>query len=600
MQNIRNFCIIAHIDHGKSTLADRLLEITGTVEKRKMKEQLLDQMELERERGITIKMAPVRMSYVLGPKSYVLNLIDTPGHSDFSYEVSRALQAVEGAILLVDATQGIQAQTLANFRAAKNANLKIIGAVNKIDLRPEKVDDLMLEIAELLDCGTDEIHRVSGKTGEGVRELLKAVIEKIPPPSHSHCYGDGGAPSRALIFDSFYDNHKGIIASVRMFNGNFTEGEEVYFAAVGEKMKLKEVGIFTPQLKAAKKLEEGEIGYIATGVKDPDKVKIGDTVIRATRDSSVSIRDMALKGYKEPKPVVFISFYPEDADEHKELERALKKLRLNDSSLTIDPDTNEVLGKGFKVGFLGKLHFEIVAERLKREFDIRVVTTFPTVAYEIKTKGEWRTIIDPSDLPPEYEAIKEPMVKTEIIMAGKDVKDFFALQNKFRIENVETETAGERVVLKADMPLAELMSDFDDNLKSVSGGYASFSYELIESKPADIVRVEFLVAGEKIPGLSRFFHKSAFEYDARKMVKRLKELLPRQQFTQAIQAEAQGRIIAREDIPALKKNVTGHLYGGDRTRKMKLWKKQQKGKKKLKERAHVQISPEIFRELLKK
>ncbi|MDP2704424.1 MAG: translation elongation factor 4 [bacterium] len=620
MQNIRNFCIIAHIDHGKSTLADRLLEITGTVEKRKMKEQLLDQMELERERGITIKMAPVRMMYhsygshpersegSRDPSSrqgriqddnkkqeFILNLIDTPGHSDFSYEVSRALQAVEGAILLVDATQGIQAQTLANFRVAKNANLKIIGAVNKIDLHPEKIDDLVLEIAELLDCGTDEIHRVSGKTGEGVEGLLQAVIEKIPPPSHSH-----SELARALIFDSFYDNHKGIIASVRVFDGSLTEGEEISFMAVGEKMKLKEVGIFTPQLKTAHELGEGEIGYIATGIKDPDKVKIGDTVIRAIRDSSVSIRNVALPGYKEPKPVVFISFYPEDADEHKELERALKKLRLNDSSITIDPDTNEVLGKGFKVGFLGKLHFEIVAERLKREFDIRVVTTFPTVAYEIKTKGEWRTIIDPSDLPPEYEAIKEPMVRTEIIMAGKDVKDFFALQNKFRIENVETETAGERVLLKADMPLAELMSDFDDNLKSVSGGYASFSYELIESKPADIVRVEFLVAGEKIPGLSRFFHKSAFEYDARKMVKRLKELLPRQQFTQAIQAEAQGRVIAREDITALKKNVTGHLYGGDRTRKMKLWKKQQKGKKRLKERAHVQISPEIFRELLKK
>tara|TARA_Y100000310_G_C20695717_1_gene825552 strand:+ start:2307 stop:4064 length:1758 start_codon:yes stop_codon:yes gene_type:complete len=583
-QNIRNFVIIAHIDHGKSTLADRLLEVTHTIEKRKMKEQLLDQMELERERGITIKMAPVRMEY----KEYILNLIDTPGHSDFSYEVSRSLAAVEGAILLVDATQGIQAQTLANFRAAKEANLKIIGAINKIDLNPEKTEDLIIEIADLLECAPEEIHKISGKTGEGVEDLLKDVIEKVPEPK-----AKTSKSSRALVFDSFYDNHKGVVASVRVFNGSFKNGEEAHFAAAGEKLKIKEVGIFAPELKAAQGLQEGEIGYIATGVKDPKKVKIGDTVMERTGGE-------ALSGYKEPKPVVFVSFYPEDADEHEELSTALQKLHLNDSSITIEPDKNEVLGRGFKVGFFGRLHFEIVTERLKREFDVGVVTTFPTVAYRVKTKGEWKEIINPSDLPNEYDEIEEPMVKTEIILPEKCLNDFFKFQAKFRLSSIETETAMDRVIIRASMPLAELMSDFDDNLKSLSGGYASFSYKLIENKKSDIVRVEFLVAGEKVPGLSRFFHKRTYEKEARKMIKRLKDLLPKQQFPQAVQAEALGRIIAREDIKAMGKNVAGHLYGGDRTRKMKLWKKQQKGKKKLKERAQVQISPEIFRELLKK
>ena len=602
--NIRNFCIIAHIDHGKSTLADRFLEITGAVENRKMKAQILDQMELERERGITIKMAPVRMLWhprASAQVEYVLNLIDTPGHSDFAYEVSRALHAVEGAILLVDATQGIQAQTLANLRAAEAAGLTLIGALNKVDMNPPGMDDLALELAELIHRDPDEIHRVSGKTGQGVEGLLQAVIEKIPPPSFSvfprSVLRDSAMPARALVFDSFYDSHKGIVASVRVVNGQFEGDKDTVFLATKRKWKPKEIGIFAPELVKKENLEEGEIGYIATGVKDVEGIKIGDTVVQGTREPDSSL---LLAGYKEPNSVVFISFYPEDADEHEELGKSLQKLRLTDSALSIEPDSNEVLGRGFKVGFLGGLHFEIIAERLKREFDIGVSTTFPSVAYRAKIKGEWRVVTDPTDLPPEVEAIEEPVVSVEILVPESHVNNFFSFQKYFRFGSMETETKGRRVLVRARMPLSELMSDFDDKLKSATQGYASFSYEFAGYERAEMVRVDFLVAGAIIPGMSRLLHKSTFETEARKTVERLKNLLPRQQFTQAVQATALGRVIARENIPALKKNVTGHLYGGDRTRKMKLWKKQKKGKEKLKERAHVEIAPDVFRELLKK
>lgn len=619
---IRNFCIIAHIDHGKSTLADRLLEVTGTIEKRKMQAQYLDQLELERERGITIKMAPVRMVYLLDSASFVLNLIDTPGHSDFAYEVSRALTAVEGAILLVDAMQGIQAQTLANFRVAKKAGLAIIGAVNKIDLNPPGLDDLILEVADLVGCDPGEIHRVSGKTGAGVPELLKAVIAKIPPPgvnflgSAETDTGDAGfrpkpfgVGARALVFDSFYDNHKGVIASVRVFDGSLKAGDEALLIAPNERIKIKEVGYFSPQLSPAGMLSSGEIGYIATGIKDPEKIKIGDTVITYIHGPSgpapvLQLKDSqksaALPGYEEPKPVVFVSVYPEDGEEYDLLRTSLQKLRLNDASLAIEPDSNEVLGRGFKVGFLGRLHFEIVTERLKREFNVPTVTTFPSVAYRIRTPRGMSEIVNPLELPSDVLEIWEPMVRLEIIMPQKHVNDFFAFQSQFRLKEIETEVVHERVVLHAKMPLAELMSDFDDRLKSATEGFASFSYALSDAESSDMVRVDFLVAGVAVPGLSRLFHRSVYEKEGRKMVERLKDLLPRQQFAQAIQAAALGRVIAREDVPALRKDVTGYLYGGDRTRKMKLWKKQQRGKKKLKERAHVEISPDMFKELLKK
>ena len=587
---IRNFCIIAHIDHGKSTLADRFLEITGTVEAWRMKAQYLDQLELERERGITIKMAPVRMSYRLGPNAYILNLIDTPGHSDFGYEVSRALQAVEGAVLLIDATQGVQAQTLANFRAAKAAGLTLIGAVNKVDLfrdkrdeRPQKVAN---EVAELLGVPVSEIFFVSGKTGQGTKELLEAVIEKVPPPKI-----EDTDFSRALIFDSFYDDHKGAVASVRVFNGEFSVYDVVNFIAGDVKTKIKELGYFMPELKVAKKLLAGEVGYIATGIKDPEKIKIGDTI--ATGGS-------ALPGYKEPKPVVFVSFYPEDANDFEFLQKSLQKLKLNDSALTVEPDQNEVLGRGFKVGFLGRLHFEITAERLKREFGVETTNTFPSVVYKVKAKKSFREIVKPEDLPSDFEEIWEPMVKIEIIVSPDYLNGLFPLWSMFRLTDIRNSNFQDRAKITAEMPLVELVSDFDDKLKSLTEGYASFSYEFADYKKADIVKVDFLAAGEQIPGLSRFLPKATYETTARAMVKRLKELLPRRQFAQSLQAAALGKIIAREDIPALKKDVTGYLYGGDRTRKMKLWAKQKKGKKRLKERGEARIPPSVFRELLKK
>jgi GTP-binding protein LepA len=614
MENIRNFCIIAHIDHGKSTLADRLLEITGTVEKRKMKEQYLDQLELERERGITIKMAPVRMAYTLNEKLYALNLIDTPGHPDFGYEVSRALAAVEGAILLVDATQGIQAQTLSNFYAAKRAGIRIIGAVNKVDLNISDIEKSVKEVAQLLETPLENIHRISGKTGLGVEKLLKDVIEHIPSPQKASISDSSFTTiSRALIFDSFYDDHKGIVAVIRSFNGHIKNLEEVYLIAAGEKMKIKEVGIFIPQMKKSESINEGEIGYIVTGLKDPAKIKIGDTIIDS-KSHVTGFKQLALPGYKEPKPVVFVSFYSDDADKHDELKRSLERLRLNDASFTFEPDFNEVLGRGFKGGFLGKLHFEIILQRLEKEFGVKTITSFPSVAYKIKTKHPLKTfhgiskpdekgyalILNPKDLPEDYEEILEPMIKVEIICPSRLLGPVMGLKELFRWGDIGTKMLLDKIIVETVMPLAELVSDFDDRLKSISGGFASFSYEDAGYKKGDLIRMDILVANETVPGLSRILPREGIEYEARKMVKLLKETLPRQQFSQAIQAKALGRIIARETIPALRKDVTGYLYGGDRTRKMKLWKKQKKGKKKLLSMAKVRISAEDFKKLLSK
>lgn len=610
-EHIRNFVIIAHVDHGKSTLADRFLELTATVEKRKMKEQYLDQLELERERGITIKMAPVKMRYRFDGADYVLNLIDTPGHSDFSYEVSRALEAVEGAILLVDATQGIQAQTLANFRAAERAELAIVGAVNKVDLFQKddpRLAGAVKETAELLRDSQSSIFKVSGKTGEGVEALLEEIIARVPPPRGSELPSGEKISGRALIFDSFYDNHKGVVAYIRVFDGAFDVGDTLYLAGTETESKAKEIGYFAPQLRSleGETLGEGEIGYVATGVRDPEKIKIGDTILgfghgfrRAELDEPV-LASHALPGYHEPKPVVFVSFYPEDADEYGALKQALQKLKLNDSALSIEPDQNEVLGRGFKVGFLGRLHFEITAERLRREFGVPTTNTFPSVAYRVKSKGKWTVIVKPEELPQEFDEIWEPIIKIEILVPHDALSQIFSIQKKYRMSEIQTETIGERVKLSATMPLSELVSDFDDQLKSATKGMASFSYELGEYEKADVVRVDFLLAGNIVPGLSHFMPRESFEYEARRTVERLKELLPRQQFAQAVQARADGRIIAREDIPALRKDVTGYLYGGDRSRKMKLWKKQQRGKKRLKERAEVNIPANIFKELLKK
>ena len=586
-KKIRNFVIIAHIDHGKSTLADRLLEATSTVSKRQLQPQYLDQLESERERGITIKMAPVRMTY----KDHILNLIDTPGHSDFSYEVSRALAAVEGAILLVDAAQGIQAQTLANFEAAKKAGLKIIGAVTKVDLKPAHLEDTINTLAELLAVDSSDIIKVSGKTGEGVEDLLEHVIKDIPAPQA------GDEKHQALIFDSYYDDHKGVIAFIRVFSGQFDPFKNIHFVATKSSSKIKELGYFQPKLTASEQLANGEIGYIATGIKDPNQIKIGDTITLKDTPSA------ALADYQEPQPVVFVSFYPQDNNDFDNLKQALAKLQLNDSSLVFEPDSSELLGRGFQSGFLGQLHFEIIAERLAKEFDLETVQSFPSVKYKVKTRSGMQDINSPKDFPDDYVEAQEPMVQLEIIAPAEYLGGVMSLTDVFRLSDFETENLGNRMLIKAKLPLADLISDFDDKLKSLSEGYASLSYELIGYQANELEKLEILVAGFVVPGLTRILPKDKVDREARASVEKLKELLPRQQFKQALQAKAHGQIIARETIPAFRKDVTGYLYGGDRTRKMKLWKKQQKGKARLQERAdktQVQIPASIFKELLKK
>lgn len=595
-EHIRNFAIIAHIDHGKSTLADRLLEITKTVEAREMKAQFLDQMDLERERGITIKMAPVRMEYTSqrDGKKYVLNLIDTPGHPDFAYEVSRAFKAVEGVILLVDATQGIQAQTLANFEMAKRAGVKVIGALNKVDMNPPQLETVLLETAQLLDCELDDIFRISGKTGVGVQDLLEAVIEKLPPPKEWEEAKEHRAESAgraALVFDSVYDDHKGIIAFVRVFHGEFVGNQDTKLVATNIKIKTKEVGFFQPKMKASAKVSKGEIGYIATGIKDPDKLKIGDT-----------IGDTDLGGYQEPQPRVFVSFFPEDGSEYEEMKKAFQKLKLTDPALKTDPDYNDVLGRGFKVGFLGKLHFEIISQRLEQDFDMDTVNSFPSVAYKIKKPHakELTVVENPQDLPAEYDEIWEPMIALEILAPTVYLGPIMKLKEPFRMGEMQTVNMVDRVLIKTRMPLMELISDFDDQLKSLTHGYASFSYEMAEYQKGDLVRIDVMVAKDMVVGLSRILPKKDIEYEARQMATRLKDLLPQQQFAQAIQITTGAKVIARETIAPMRKDVTGYLYGGDRTRKMKLWKKQKEGKKRLLSMAKVNVSADVFKELLKK
>jgi GTP-binding protein LepA len=586
MEQIRNFVIIAHIDHGKSTLADRLLEVTGTVEARKMRPQYLDRLDLERERGITIKMAPVRMIY----KDYILNLIDTPGHSDFSYEVSRALEAVEGAVLLVDATKGIQAQTLSNYRSAKKAGLTLIGAVNKIDLNPPQAEKNVVALAKLLEVSEDQIFKISGKTGEGVLELLEAVIERVPPPK---VLEDGSDLPRALIFDSIYDDHKGILAFVRNMSGKIGVSENVFFLSGNAEVKLKEVGYFTPDFFPTKEIKKGEIGYLATGFKEPDLIKIGDTV-------STNKLAKPLPGYREPSPVVFISFYPGGATKFEDLKRGFGKLRLSDSALDIEPESNDALGRGLKVGFLGQLHFEITASRLKDEFGMDFLTSFPSVAYRIREGEKEYVIKQARDFPVKPDRVFQPMIAVEILTPTLYLNSIVNLKNVFDMEILEIQNVGENVLLSAKMPLAELIRDFDDQMKSVSAGFASFSYEFIGEAEAQVEKLEILVATDVVPALTRIVPKKDIEREGRQTVERLKELLPKEQFTQAIQARAGGQIIARETIAAMRKDVTGYLYGGDRSRKMKLWKKQQRGKERLKETGKVTVPIEVFREILKK
>lgn len=601
--NIRNFVIIAHIDSGKSTLADRFLEITGTVPERSMRAQYLDRLPLERERGITIKMAPVRMSYEHTNTKYVLNLIDTPGHSDFSYEVSRALAAVEGAILLVDGTKGIQAQTLSNLRAAQKAGLTIIPAVNKIDLAVSHIEDIVTSTAELLGVTKESVFRISAKTGEGTRELLDAVVKHVPSPNKSRDSGlEIGDLSRALIFDSLYDDHKGIIAFIRTFDGSF-KVEDMEFIASGVRFKPKEVGYFSPDLSVAPEIKDGEIGYIATGLKDPAFVKIGDTVLAYGKEQIVigNKKKFVLAGYREPEPVVFISFYPDGTTKFDDLKKAFEKLRLNDAALFFEPDANDALGRGLKVGFLGQLHFEITASRLKSEYNLEFLTSFPSIAYRVEHKGVMMVVKQPQDFPDKPEHVQEPIVALEILAPKEYLSSVLGLQSVFDIEVAHVRTIGDNLLIEALMPLRELIRDFDDRLKSASQGYASFTYELAGERESEVEKLEILIVNEVVPALTRIVPKKDLEYEGRKTVERLKELLPKEQFSQAIQARSLGRIIARETIPAMKKELGNFgKNGGDRTRKMKLWRKQQRGKERLQSMARVELSPEVFREILKK
>ncbi len=598
MQNIRNFVIIAHIDSGKSTLADRLLEMTGTVPTRSMKPQYLDRLPLERERGITIKMTPVRMTHSMDGNTYVMNLIDTPGHSDFSYEVSRALAAVEGAVLLIDGTRGIQAQTLSNLRAAQKAGLTIIPAVNKIDLALPQIDKVVESVAELLKVSKESVLRVSAKTGAGVKELLDAVVRGVPPPRAAvSTSANGSHAAKALIFDSLYDDHKGIIGFVRVFDGEF-RSEDMKLLASGATFKPKEVGYFSPDLKVSPKILNGEIGYIATGLKEPTLVGIGDTVVRAAVGEE---KTAPLPGYRQAGPVVFIAFYPDGDTKFDDLEKAFEKLHLNDAALSFEPDANEALGRGLKVGFLGQLHFEITASRLESEYNLQFLTSFPSIAYRVQDNGVVSVIKQPQDFPASPEKVWEPVVDLEILTPQKYLSSVVNLQTIFDIDIKHIENIGENLLVQAKMPLRELIRDFDDRLKSVSQGYASFTYELAGDQEAEVEKLEILIVEEVIPALTRIVPKKDIEREGRQTVERLKELLPKEQFSQALQAKALGRIIARETIPAMKKELGNFgKNGGDRTRKMKLWKKQERGKERLQSTARVNLSPEVFREILKK
>jgi len=604
MRNIRNFAIIAHIDHGKSTLADRFLELTDTIDKRKMKEQFLDQMDLERERGITIKMQPVKMRYRFNGNEYILNLIDTPGHVDFNYEVSRSLAAVEGAILLVDATQGIQAQTIGNFQLAKKQNLVIIPSINKIDLPNAQIKEVEKEIMSLCGVQSEEIYKVSAKTGEGVEKLLKVIIEKIPPPQ-----SEENKPLRALVFDSLYDEHKGVISYVRIVDGSVNEGNYGFLMASHTVFKISEVGIFKPWLEKINELKAGDIGYIVTGLKEPIKVRVGDTItiiptskIKSKNFDFIFEQIKPLPGYKEPESMVFASVYPNSSDDINLLKNAILKLRLNDPSLVYKTEFFSILGQGFCLGFLGLLHLEIIKERLEREYKVDVIFTTPSVNYKVifKDKTE-KDVYRASDMPDCDKILKilEPWVRLEIVTPPKFLGAVMQLKDRHRLNYLTTKYLGNLMILIFEAPLSEIVVNFYDKLKSATEGYASMNYEFLEYREGDLVKLEILLAGEKEDSLAKIIHRSFAQEEGRRMVEKLKSVLPRQNFTVAIQAMIENQIIARENLSALKKDVTGYLYGGDRTRKMKLWKKQKEGKKRLKERGRVDLSTKTYLDLLK-
>ncbi|MCK9352421.1 MAG: translation elongation factor 4 [Candidatus Paceibacterota bacterium] len=607
-QNIRNFSIIAHIDHGKSTLADRMLEITHTIEKRKMMAQVLDSMELERERGITIKMQPVRMEYQLNGEPYILNLIDTPGHIDFSYEVSRALKAVEGSILLVDATQGVQAQTLTTLEMARESGLTIIPVVSKIDSPIARTKEVKEEVAQLLDCNINEVLEVSGKTGEGVEAVLDAIIKKIQPPIvvvpeggpresiPRTALGDGESP-RALVFDFEYSNHRGVIVYVRMFNGEIKKNDTLLFSAANEKFIVLEVGIFHPSQVAQETLSAGEIGYIVTGIKQPGIASVGDTVTSAKRPAP------ALPGYMNPAPVVWASVYPESQDDFNLLRQALSRLKLTDASLSYEEETSGTLGRGYRCGFLGMLHLEIITERLHREFNLELIIATPSITYEVEyLNGEKKIIYSPALFPDygSYKSVAEPWVKAKIITPPNYVGNILTLLYEHEGEVGASEIFGEnRNSIEVDMPLRELMRGFFDKLKSASSGYASLSYKITGMRLADVARLDIVVADEPVIAFTRVVSKKRVQEEAENAVIKLYDVLPRQLFVVKIQGQALGRILSSKTLSALRKDVTGYLYGGDITRKMKLLEKQKRGKKKMKARGRVNIPHEVFLKMMK-
>ena len=579
------------MDHGKSTLADRMLERTGTIEARKMRDQVLDRMDLERERGITIKMQPARMRFqAIDGEEYVLNLIDTPGHIDFAYEVSRSLSAVEGVILLVDSTQGIQAQTLTTLNMAREAGCVIIPVLSKIDAPAARPEDVALELADLLSVDPEGVLAVSGRTGEGVEALLQAIVDRVPPPR------DGDGNPRALIFDFSYSTHRGITVFARIFDGSFKKGDILRFAAAGGRFTALETGVFMPDELPTDKLSAGEIGYIVTGVKEAGVVNVGDTVVANTASAA------GLPGFERPRPVVWASVYPESQDDLTELRQALERLRLSDSSLSFEEESSGVLGRGFRCGFLGMLHLEIVTERLKREFNLSLIVTIPTIAYNVTTKtGKRETIYTPSKFPAygETMTIEEPWVKVTLITPNESLSGMIQLFHDHEGDVRETEAHIDgRIELKVEMPLRELMRGFFDKVKNVSSGYASLSYEFLDERPADVVKLEIFVAEEPVPAFARVVARRRVEEEGERMVDKLQQILPRQMFVVKIQAHALGRIVASKSISALRKDVTGYLYGGDITRKMKLLEKQKKGKKRRGEHAKMDIPQEVFMKMV--
>ena len=593
MNNIRNFCIIAHIDHGKSTLADRLLQMTNTIHDRNFKDQILDNMDLERERGITIKSHAIQMDYLHEGKPYVLNLIDTPGHVDFSYEVSRSIAACEGALLIIDASQGIEAQTISNLYLALEQDLVIIPVLNKMDLpgaMPEEVSD---QIVDLIGCDHDDIIPASGKTGFGVDQILTAIVERVPPPK-----GDPKAPLEALIFDSMYNSFRGVIAYFRVFNGEIRKGDLVKFMNTRKEYNADEVGVLKMAQMPKPVISAGDVGYIISGIKEAKEVKVGDTITHVHRPIS-----QAIQGFENVKPMVFAGIYPVDTDEYEDLRTAMEKLQLNDASLTFEPESSAALGFGFRCGFLGMLHMEIVQERLEREFDMTVINTVPNVSYKAYTKkGQNMVVNNPSDMPGpnELDYIEEPYITAQIITKSEYVGAVMSLcLDKRGVIKNQVYLTTDRVELTFDMPLAEIVFDFYDRLKTISRGYASFDYHPTGYKPSKLVKLDILLNGEQVDALSALIHQeNAYEFGKR-ICEKLRQLIPRQQFDIAIQAGIGAKIIARETVKALRKDVTAKCYGGDITRKRKLLEKQKKGKKRMRQVGNVEVPQQAFMAVLK-